>query len=59
MSKAKPATVAAVKKSYTATKKDIKELLNNPKITFVLGNYSYTLNSFNRWTCLRQGHSMR
>ena len=36
----KTATVATVKKSYTANKKDIKELLNNPKITFVLGNYS-------------------
>jgi hypothetical protein len=28
---------AAVKRSYTAAKKDIKELLGNPKITFVLG----------------------
>ena len=27
------------KRSYTAQKKDIKELLGNPKITFVLGNY--------------------
>ena len=28
------------KRSYTAQKKDIKTLLGNPKITFVLGKYS-------------------
>lgn len=28
---------SATKRSFTAKKKDIKDLLGNPKITFVLG----------------------
>lgn len=31
------ATATTAKRSYTAQKKDIKTLLGNPKITFVLG----------------------
>ena len=30
---------SATKRSFTAKKKDIKDLLGNPKITFVLGMY--------------------
>ena len=33
----KPAAATTAKRSYTAQKKDIKTLLGNPKITFVLG----------------------
>ena len=32
------AKTTSEKRSYTAAKKEIKDLLGNPKITFVLGN---------------------
>jgi hypothetical protein len=34
------------KRSYVAQKKDIKTLLDNPKITFVLGKYRIASSSF-------------
>ena len=38
--------------------RDIKKLLGNPKITFVLGNQRPLLTQC-RWTCFRQGYPMR
>ena len=46
------------KRSYTAQKKDIKTLLGNPKITFVLGKLHVKVITV-RWTRIRQGNSVR
>ena len=46
------------KRSYTAQKKDIKTLLGNPKITFVLGKLLIEVITF-RWSRIRQGNSVR
>ena len=53
------AAATTAKRSYTAQKKDIKTLLGNPKITFVLGILPPILKILYRWTRLRQGHPMR
>ena len=46
-------------RSYVAQKKDIKTLLDNPKITFVLGRDPLSItNSVCRWSRIRQGHSV-
>jgi len=44
-------------KSHTAKKKDIRELLGNPKITFVLGKNTHS--SLLRRPCLGQGDPVR
>lgn len=38
--------------------RDIKKLLGNPKITFVLGKFIQESELLYRWTCLRQRYSV-
>ena len=46
-------------RSYVAQKKDIKTLLDNPKITFVLGKLHILSITLNRRSRFRQGHPVR